>query len=102
MKEESKREIVIDQTISSEYRIVCRFGYDSFLPLVWWCHIEKKSYYRKYIFFGDKEYTWTQVNKCWWGKEFNSVRELTISALEYFDETVFANERIIKKAINLI
>lgn len=96
-----KREVIFKAPNSEDYRIVCRYGYDSMVYYAWWCHIQKKVYYKKWIFWGEKKFKWQEVDRCWWSKDFESINDLEKSALKFFDRVVLLIPRLTKKAMEL-
>lgn len=96
-----KREVIFEAPDTNEYRIVCRYGYDSTVNYAWWCHIEKKIYYKKWLFFGEKKWKWLEIDRCWWSKEIATMDILKESALKFFDETVLLIPRLAKQAMEL-
>jgi hypothetical protein len=101
MNNNMKREVIFEVPNMDEYRIVCRFGYSHTLPYVWWCHIEKKIYYKKWKFFGEKKYKWYEVDRCWWTKDIKSMDCLKKYSLDFFDDRVLLIPRIIKEAMEI-
>lgn len=51
MKKET-REVIFEIPDTTEYRFVCSFGDNYYIDFAWWCFIEKKIYYKKWLFFG--------------------------------------------------
>lgn len=99
-----KREIIFEAPETEEYRIVCRFGYDDDIPYAWWTFIQKKVYYKKFIFFGETKWKWGEIHRCWWNKEFKTMDELKKSAYKFYDEKILSYPRIpriIKQAMEL-
>lgn len=96
-----RREVIFDVKNNSEYRVVCRFGYADFIDFAWWGHIQKKYYYKKYLFIGERKFRWIEIDRCWWRKDINTMDELNKAAIDFFDEIVLMPIRIKEKAINL-
>ena len=96
-----KREIVFDMPNTTEYRVVCRFGFNSIINFAWWGHLQKKVYYKKWLFFGEKQWRWYEIDNCWFSKEKNNIEELKKSAIDFYDKKVLLKQRIIKRAMEL-
>lgn len=96
-----KREIIFPIEENSDYRVVCQFGHHGWLNCVWWSYVQKKFYYKKYIFFGEKKFRWNEVASCWWNREIENMDELKKAAYKLYDEKVLLPERIVKQAMDL-
>lgn len=96
-----KREVIFEMPDTSEYRVVCRYGYDSMVNFAWWGHIQKKIYYKKWIFFGERMWKWHEVDRCWWSKEIETMDALKNAATKFYDETILLIPRLTKKAMEL-
>lgn len=96
-----KREIIFDIPDNPEYRAVCRFGYECFIPFAWFCHIQKKRYYKKWLFFGEIRFKWIEVDRCWWKKQISTMDDLKKSAMSFYEETVLWMPRLVKQAMEL-
>lgn len=98
---ENKREIIFEIPNEPEYRVVCRFGYNYLVAYSWWAHIQRKTCYKKWILFGEITYKWTEVDNCWFTRDFDNREDLRKAALDFFDERVKRTERIRKKAMEI-
>lgn len=96
-----QREIIFEVPENSEYRVVCRFGHDIVVKYNWTGHIEKRISYRRWGIFGKEKYKWTEVYMCWWDFDFEKMKDLRQSALNFFDEKILAPQRVIKKAMEI-
>ena len=96
-----KREVIFQIPDMDEYRIVCRYGYDNVINFAWWGHIQKKAYYKKWIFFGEEKWEWFEIDRCWWSQEIDTMEVLKNSAYKFFDEKVLLFPRLNKKAMEL-
>lgn len=96
-----KREVIFPAPDNDEYRVVCRFGYDSIVTWAWYGHLQRRISFKKWIFFGETKSIWTEVTRCWWNKTIDSMDELEDRALDLYDETIALPIRLKEKAMNL-
>lgn len=96
-----KREVIFSMPDSDEYRMVCRFGYSDFVNYLWWGHLQKKIYYKKWIFFGEKKWRWKEIDSCWWDKEIVTMDMLEYESLKFYDKKVLLKSKLIKQAMEL-
>jgi hypothetical protein len=96
-----KREVIFEIPETNEYRIICRYGYSEFIDFAWWAHIQKKTYYKKFIFFGEMKWFWVEIDRCWWNEEIESMDILKNKSYKFFDEIVFLKQKLDKKAMEL-
>ena len=61
-----KREIIVEIPNTTDYRVVCKYGYHYIVNYAWWGHLEKKIFYKKWLLFGEQKYKWVEINRCWW------------------------------------
>lgn len=100
MTDTDKREIIFE-TPNDNYRVVCRFGYDSIIKLNWYAHLQKKYTRKKYFLFGEPITKYTEVDRCWWTNNPESLIELNQKAIKFYDETIELPIYIRNKNLNL-
>lgn len=96
-----KRQIFFEIPDQSEYRILCQFGYHSLIQYSWYCYIQKRFTYKKWIFFGEVKSKWVSVNQCWFSKDMDTLDDLKNAAMNFYDESVLMMPRIAQKAMDL-
>lgn len=100
---ETRREIIFDMPSykGNDYRVLCRFGYDSFINFAWWGFVQKKVTFKKWGFFGPTIEKWIELDKCWWSKEINNREDLEKISHDFYDETVLRHDRIVERAMSI-
>lgn len=95
------REIIFDIPNQSEYRVVCKFNASQDMRYVWWGYLQRKTPYKKYIWFGEVKYKWVEIKRCWWSTNIDSLDKLKKLALNlfYYEFTIY--EELVEKAMNL-
>jgi hypothetical protein len=96
-----KREIMFEIPDTTEYRVLCRYGYDEIINFAWWGYVQKKYYYKKFIFFGEQKWKWVEIDRCWWSKSFENIEELKDASFKLYDQKVLLIPRLNKKAMEL-
>jgi len=97
----SKKEIFFNVPDTEDYRVVCRFGYDHIVNFAWWGHLQKKVYYKKWIFFGCQKQKWVEIDSCWWSRDIKTRDDLKKAALEFYDESILLFQRLLTKAMGI-
>ena len=92
-----KREVIFEMPDTSEYSVVCTFGYNSSVNFAQWLHVQKKTYYKKFLFFGDTMWKCYEVNRYWLCKKIETADALKNTAIQFYDETILLTPRLIKK-----
>jgi hypothetical protein len=96
-----KREVIFEMPKTfGVYRMVCRFGYDSFVSYAWWGHLQKQYSYRFWP-WGKKRFKWYEVDSCWWSKEITTMEDLKKRAESFYDKNVELFHRLRQRAIDL-
>lgn len=95
-----RREVIIPME-NSDYRVVCRFGYNYLIKSNWFGHLQKKEYRKKYILFGDRIEKWFEVDYCWWVNEIDSLDKLRKAACKFYDSSVLSRRLNVAKAMNI-
>lgn len=96
-----KREIIFDMPNTyGEYRVVCRFGYDSLVDYAWWGYVQKKVTFKLWPWGKGKE-LWVEIDDRWWDKEIKTLAELKEHAIKLYDENIEAPIRVRQRAMSL-
>jgi hypothetical protein len=98
---EFKREIVITFPEYPQYRVLCRFGFDSFITEHWWGHLQKKVVIKKFLFFGEEITTWKKISQCWWVYHPDSIDSLAYKSFKLLDECILEPKRNLLKAMSI-
>jgi len=97
-----KREIIIEvpnQTYG-HYRVVCQFGYNNIVNTHWWGYLQIQTLTKRWPWSKSK-LTWEEVDRCWWYKHPEDLDDLKRKAMDFYDENVELEQRIIQKAMSL-
>ena len=84
-----------------QYRVTCKFGYNSFINNNWWLHLQVGKRSKKYIFFGSMVTRWSEVTRCWMIDDYTTREELSQACIEYYNRMVKAPSDRISNAMNL-
>jgi hypothetical protein len=100
---ERKKEIIFNMSDynGNSYRVVCRFGYHSFINMSWWGYIQKKTTHKKWTLFGPIVEKWIEIDRCWWSKEIVDRESLERSAINFYDERILLPDRMVERAMNI-
>lgn len=96
-----KRIIIVDMPNTDKYRVVCKFGYDSYIRTSWVFHLQEKITRKKYIFWGSEIQFWHQVDWGWFDEKFENMEELKYNAILLYKRIIVTKEEKINSAMSL-
>jgi len=82
------------------YRIVCRFGYDSIISIVWWGYLQREDVCKFWPWSKPKN-VWTEIHQGWWDKNFNTMEQLKEAAMKMYKENGELPQQIVEAAMLL-